>query len=452
VLDLVARASKGEKIAEEFLLPMPDGAIWHEHHVHPVYGPGGEVEAVAISSREIQARKQAEGRLQLLSKIGLLAGTTELDALLARAAGLAVPELADWSVLELVRNGRRECVTIAHSDRTRAADAERRLAAAPRPADGLELGARIYRIGLDDEVLRARSPELHAVMTQFGAATAIVVPFIVMGAPIAIATFVFGPESGRRHSPADLPIAEEVARRTAQIVENARLHSELAHALAYRERVMAILGHDLRNPVSAVLSLSATLSQRSDVPERTKEGLRHIHASAERMEQMIATILDFTQLRFRGAPVLARETFELDQLGRRIVDELRVANPTREITLVAPAGLRGRWDASRMGQVISNLVGNALTHGARESPVTVSLTSDNDSVSIAVTSHGPTIPSDALGKLFEPFWQASQEGAAKSRGLGLGLFIAQQIVHAHNGSIAVQSENEQTTFTVRLPR
>src|SRR5205823_3191126 len=115
--------------------------------------------------------------------------------------------------------------------------------------------------------LRARSPELHAVLKQFDAATAIVVPFIVMGAPIAIATFVYGPASGRRHSAADLAIAEEVARRAAQIVENARLHAELSQALAYRERVMGILSHDLRNPVSAVLSLSATLGQRTDVPD-----------------------------------------------------------------------------------------------------------------------------------------------------------------------------------------
>ena len=167
----------------------------------------------------------------------------------------------------------------------------------------------MVRIGLaDDDALHARDPELHAVLRRFDATTAIVVPFVVMAAPIAIATFVFGPESGRRHSSADLEIAGEMARRAAQIVENARLHSELAQALAYRERVMGILGHDLRNPVSAVLSLSSTLAQRTDVPERTREGLRHIHRSAERMEQMIATILDFTQLRFRGAPSLASIT------------------------------------------------------------------------------------------------------------------------------------------------
>ncbi|HEX7942182.1 MAG TPA: HAMP domain-containing sensor histidine kinase, partial [Gemmatimonadaceae bacterium] len=168
--------------------------------------------------------------------------------------------------------------------------------------------------------------------------------------------------------------------------------------------------------------------------------------------QMIATILDFTQLRFRGAPSLAREAFDFENLVRTVVDELRAANPGRDITLDARGELRGRWDVSRMGQVISNLVGNALTHGARESPVTVSLTSDHDSVFLAVTNHGPTIPGEALGRLFEPFWQGPRGGATRSRGLGLGLFIAQQIVQAHGGGITVRSQNHQTTFTVRLPR
>jgi PAS domain S-box-containing protein len=449
VRGLIERAGKGETIAEEFLLPMPDGAVWHEHHLHPVRGPDGQVEAVAVSSREIQARKQAEGRLQLLSKVGLLAASMDLEGLLARASSLAIPELADWTIFELVRDGQLQCVTVAHPDRGRAAEVQLQLATAQRQVSAIELGARIYRMGIDDEALR---PELRAALKRFDAATAIVVPFIVMGAPIAIATFAYGPESGRRHSAADLPIAEEVARRAGQIVENARLHAEVEHALEYRERVMGILGHDLRNPVSAVLSLSTTLSQRPDVPDRAKEGLRHMHAAAERMEQMIATLLDFTRLRFRGAPALARENVDLEKLARTIIDELRAAYPTREITLAARGELRGRWDISRMGQVIANLVGNAITHGAADAPVSVTMTSDNESVTIAVANRGPTIPSDALARLFEPFFQAPNPGAARSRGLGLGLFIVRQIVEAHEGTITVESADDQTTFTVRLPR
>jgi PAS domain S-box-containing protein len=455
ITSLAGRASAGETIAEEHLLPMPGGALWYEHHYHPVYGPTGEVEAVAVASRDTHARKQAEGRLRLLSKIGLLAETNDFDGMLARAAGLAVPELADWSVFELIHEGEIRRSTVVHPDIARAEDAARQLAemrrAAPR-FEGLELGGRVYQLGdTDDGALRANDVALHALLQQFGAATAITIPFFVMGAPIAVATFVYGPESGRRHAMSDLEIADEIARRAAQLVENARLQSEIAEGLAYRERVMGILGHDLRNPVSAILSLSATLSQRADVPARTKEGLRHIRNSAERMEQMIATILDFTQLRFRGAPTLALETFDLGTLARAIVDELRAAHPNRAIAVDALGELRGRWDVSRLGQVISNLVGNAVTHGAPESPVTVSLSADAEHVFVAVTNAGPTIPPDALGKLFEPFWQAPKAGVAKARGLGLGLFIAQQITEAHGGEISVRSESDQTTFTVRLP-
>jgi PAS domain S-box-containing protein len=453
ITELTGRASAGETIAEEFLLPMPGGAVWHEHHYHPVRGLDGSVDAVAVASRDVHARKQAEGRLRLLSKIGMLAETTELDSMLARAASLAVPELADWSVFELVHDGAVVRSTIVHPDATRAERAERRLHGARR-LDGVDFGGRVYELDRadDDSALRARDPELHALLHELDAATAVVVPFFVMGAPIAVATFVFGPESGRRHTPADLEIADEIARRAAQIVENARLQSEVAQALAYRERVMGILGHDLRNPVSAVLSLSATLASRTDVPERTKEGLRHIRKSAERMEQMIASILDFTQLRFRGVPSLALETFDLDHLARTIVDELRAAHPSRAITIEAPGEIRGRWDVTRLGQVISNLVSNALTHGALDSPVTVSLTTDNDRVLFAVTNRGPTIPADVIGKLFEPFWQGPKSGAAKSRGLGLGLFIVRQIVEAHAGEIVVRSQDDETTFAVRLPR
>ena len=401
----------------------------------------------------IHARKQAEGRLRLLSKIGLLAESSELDSMLARAAGLAIPELADWSIFELVHEGEILRSTVVHPDGEQAARTERQLLESRVTGSGhlggIELGGKIYRLGTGDaDGLAERDPALCAVLQRYDAETAIVVPFFVMGTPIAVATFVFCQESGRRHDASDLDIAGEIARRAAQIVENARLQSEVA----YRERVMGILGHDLRNPIAAVLSISKTLERRVELPERTREGLGHIHRSAQRMEQMIASILDFTQVRFRGVPSLSLELFDLEALAGAIVDELRVANPERTITIEARGELGGRWDVTRIGQVISNLVGNALSHGARDSPVVVSLTTDDERVLIAVTNRGPTIPAGAVGKLFEPFWQGAPLGTGRSRGLGLGLFIAQQVVLAHGGEISVRSQNDQTTFSVRLPR
>lgn len=112
----------------------------------------------------------------------------------------------------------------------------------------------------------ARLTEAYRIDRAGDATTAIVVTFVVLGAPIARATFVFDAPSGRRHTEADLRLAEEIARRAAQIVENARLHAELAQALAYRERVMGILGHDLRNPVAAVIALAARCASARTSP------------------------------------------------------------------------------------------------------------------------------------------------------------------------------------------
>lgn len=446
---LVAHARAGETVGGEFLLPVGDGAIWHEHRFHPVRAEDGSVEAVAVSSREIHARKLAEGRVHLLSKVGLLAESREPDEVLVRAAGLAIPELADWSVFETVADGGIERSTVVHPEIAKRVDAERFLTTTrdARRLPGIG-GAQLVDMR-DAAAFRVAAPSLCALLERFSATTAIVVPFVVMGEPIAWATFVYGPESGRRHTTADLAVADEVVRRAAQIVENARLHAAVAEALAYRERVIGILGHDLRNPVAAVLSLSTTLARRADVSERTKEGLLHMHAAAARMNTMIATLLDFTRLRFKGDLELSRDRFDLGALVRSIVDELLAADPRSNLTVEASGDLLGHWDASRLGQVISNLASNALAHGTRGGSVRLELSSAGDDVVLAV-SNGGTIPRATLDRLFEPFWQGSETN--RSRGLGLGLWIARQIVDAHGGDITVRSDDDLTTFRVRLPR
>ncbi len=572
------RANRGETVREEYLLPGPDGARWQEHLLAPVLSASGKVEAVAVVSRDIHAHKVAEARLQLLSKVGTLAESTEYEGVLSGVARLSIPELADWCVIDVVEDGRVRRGKVAHRDPAKVALAEEILRFAPEQSD-LAIGGDFMAGGLflvdelDETGIRERDPKFYDLIQRLGATTIMIVPFIVLGTPIALATFVFSPESGRRHGPEDLELAQEMARRAAQIIENARLQErlrqsearfrvalersniavfemdtelrirwmynaqlglnardqidktakdffpveispeleemkrrvfatgqgartavdavingerrhllinyeplravggivgitgaavditetkraqeELAQELAFRERMMGILGHDLRNPLSSVLALSDLLQRLNGVSDKTKEGLQRIHQSAERMEEMIGTILEFTRLRFRGPPPLSIETVELDAITRTIVDELRIAHPGRAIDVKAEDDLRGRWDPGRIGQVISNLVGNALTHGARESAVQIALSADDGTVAFAVTNRGKTIPPSFLDRLFEPFWQAPVDGDARPRGLGLGLYIVRQLVLAHGGRIDVSSRDDVTTFTVRLPR
>jgi PAS domain S-box-containing protein len=242
---------------------------------------------------------------------------------------------------------------------------------------------------------------------------------------------------------------EAIAVASRDIQARKKAQEELAQAVAFREQVMGILSHDLRNPLGSVLGL-AELLQRQPVSERVREGLVRIAQSAERMSELISTILDVTRLRFRGAPRLARELVDLDAIAHDVIDELRVSHPERAVELVTDGDVTGRWDRGRIAQVVSNLAGNALTHGAKDAPVRITSSQRDDEVVLAVTNQGATIPPDQLDHLFEPFWQASD--GTTNPGLGLGLYIVHEIVRLHGGTVGARSRDGETTFTVRLPR
>jgi signal transduction histidine kinase len=425
------------------------------------------------------------------------------------------------------------------------------------------IGEGIVRVGDEVEGLFASNPRLADIVARLGVISIMIVPFVVLGAPIAVAVFVFTPESGRRHGPEDLALAKETARRAAQIIENARLHEklrqseqrfrvalsssniavfeedtegqirwsynspfgrdqvpaevaaqlaavkrrvietgegaatacdfivggerrhfllryealhgvagiagvtgaaidvselkraqdELAQALGFRDRVIGVLGHDLRNPLSAVTGLAGLLLQQEQLSDKVREGLKRMLQAADRMNEIIETVLEFSRLRYGAGPQLSLSPAELDGIAREIVDELRVSHPGRAIEIATNGDLRGRWDIGRIGQVVSNLVANALTHGADGAPVQLSLTQDGGDVELVVENRGVTIPADHVAQLFEPFWQGPANGqTSRRKGLGLGLWIVRQIVRHHGGTIDVRSADEVTAFTVRLPR
>jgi signal transduction histidine kinase len=216
--------------------------------------------------------------------------------------------------------------------------------------------------------------------------------------------------------------------------------------------MMGILGHDLRNPLSAVRALATLLLRREDLPESVRESLTEMGRAGQRMLEMIGTLLDFTESRFKGLPVAPVPT-DLHELCRGVVDELRFAEPGRAIELDLDGDGRGTWDPARLAQVVSNLVSNALKHGARHGAVRVHVSGDEDDVVLEVENQGPPIAPELMASLFEPFCRGSApRDASHTRGLGLGLYIVREIVNAHAGEVSVESTREATTFTVRLPR
>jgi PAS domain S-box-containing protein len=254
-------------------------------------------------------------------------------------------------------------------------------------------------------------------------------------------------------------VQDPTGRRTGVIgaatdfTEQKRIQEELKTAVELRERVMGILGHDLRNPLAAVNMAATSLVRREDLPPDAQRTAARIERGARRMNEMIETLLDFTRVRVSGQPLpITRNPSDLGEAAREIVEELRLSWPDRAIELEVHGDTQEVLDAPRMAQVISNLIANALTYGDPTRPIGISVDGDREALSVRVHNEGPPIPRDLVPVLFDPFTRG-QADVISPQGLGLGLFVVREIVGSHGGSIGVEStETEGTTFTIRLPR
>jgi PAS domain S-box-containing protein len=216
-----------------------------------------------------------------------------------------------------------------------------------------------------------------------------------------------------------------------------------------RERLLGIVGHDLRGPLSAIKSAVGLLNRRAAHPPDHLAMM--IARSVERMAAMISALLEFTRVRLGGGITLERETIHLGDLARQIVDEVALAHGGRRPHLRTLGDCVGSWDRTRMGQVLANLLHNALIHGSSELPVSITVRGERAEVICEVHNEGLPIRDELLPVLFDPFRQG--ETAERRQGLGLGLYIANEIVVAHGGNIEVLSTADAgTTFTVRIPR
>jgi signal transduction histidine kinase len=253
----------------------------------------------------------------------------------------------------------------------------------------------------------------------------------------------FGPQQ-RVYSVTAGPIRDESGKIIAAVVG---FSDVTAKKRTERERELFIgaLGHDLRNPLNAISLIADTLVHRCDLPDDATAKAGRIGSSARRMNKLIGDLLDFARSQ-HGAMRLNPEPCELSELAADVIAEVQAANPGRTIRLSHTPGCEGRWDRARLMQVLSNLVMNAVAHGAPDHPIDLRTSCDDRHACLRITNHGEPIPPDELLHLFEPF-----RTGGKSRGVGLGLYIAHSIVEAHGGIIEVQSAAGETTFTVRLP-
>ena len=219
---------------------------------------------------------------------------------------------------------------------------------------------------------------------------------------------------------------------------------------------LAILAHDLRNPINAIL-LSARLAEVSSVTPEDKQVLSQIQTSVQAINRLITDLMDFASTGLGAAMPLLQAPMNLEQLAGEVVREIQAAHPTHRIVFEADGDVTIVGDASRLRQVISNLLGNAIQHGSADGPITLTLSPDGSDISgvvMIVRNQGRPIPADLLPTIFDPLVRGNVSEEDQRQGsIGLGLYIVREIVVAHGGSIEVTSSAcDDTQFRVRLPR
>jgi signal transduction histidine kinase len=234
--------------------------------------------------------------------------------------------------------------------------------------------------------------------------------------------------------------------------ELAIANAQLRDSIEQRRKIIAIVGHDLRGPLNATtLGVSMLRRAFSDLGALPPRVLDILESSSARMKELLNDLDDYTATQLRGVLPVTRQHANLRAICEEAVYAAQLAHPGREIELQSGENISANVDPGRTRQLLTNLVDNALTYGAADRPVRVSLKRVTEACTITVSNEGEPIPVDQIPLLFEPFRRGPGTAAQQRGHMGLGLFIVQQIAHAHDGTIDVQSTPQGTHFSVYIP-
>jgi phosphoserine phosphatase RsbU/P len=280
-------------------------------------------------------------------------------------------------------------------------------------------------------------------------------PESFLGVPLVVAGVITGilvvirPATTNREEEEDEWILSALADQAAVALEKRR-HDEIGE---FREQLIGIVGHDLRNPLNTILMAAQLLVLQESLGEKETKLARRIAVSAKLAARLIDQLLDLTRSRLGGGIAIDPRPVDMNDVCQQVAGEMELTHPDRPLRLEVRGDVTGVWDRDRMYQLLVNLVGNAAQHGEPRTPIDLRVDGGTDEVIIEVTNQSEPIPPESMRYIFDAFRQGRKDQPSRTHGLGLGLFIAQQIARAHGGSIGVTStEREGTTFQVRLPR
>ena len=414
------------------------------------------------------SRLDAWEALRLLAAASdVLAASLDLDATLQSVAHLSVPGFADWCTVRLLEpDGRIRHAAAAHRDPAMERRAWELAELYPVDPAGPVGVARAIRTGepqldatltLETIEALARDKEHRRRVRELAPRSRIVVPLKARGRVLGALSFML--VEGRGYTPEDLLLAEELGRRCALAIDNARLYHEAQSAVALRDQFISIAAHELRTPLTTIRGYAQLLHvqhERDGRPERELRALAAMVRAVDRLSALSRDLLDVSRIR-TGQFALELRPLDLAALAREVVerhaDTLDGQAPSRLRIEVVAAPLPVLCDAERLEQVLSNLIENALKYSPDGGEVVVELRREDGRAELSVRDHGIGVPADALERIFELFGRAPNAAENAVTGLGLGLYICRSIVEGHGGRVWVESAGvgRGATFRVELP-
>jgi PAS domain S-box-containing protein len=437
----------------------------------PVRNDRGVVEGVVLVCRDVTVEKRELLRKALLADAtAVLAESLDYEETLARVARIAVPRLADWCTVDVLRAGEPQAkrLAVAHSDPAKIEVAQQllaRLPIDPNAARGIQAVLRTGKSELYTDIPGGAPADgedpRRVVVRALGMRSAMIVPLRARGRTLGALTFVMA-ESGRRYADDDLAYAEDLARRCAVALDNALLYEE-QHQARHRADIasrakddfLAAVSHELRTPLNAIMGWSTLLASSTLEPDRRERAIATIGRNAVAMAQLIDDLLDMSRV-VSGRLRLEVQAVDVARMVDSAVDSIRPTSDAKNITVVTRLGeglphIQG--DPARLQQVVWNLLSNAVKFTPQHGRVEIALRRDGAWVEIAVRDTGKGIDPRFLPHVFDPFWQEESSSSRGRGGLGLGLAITRQLVDLHRGRVEARSAGggAGSEFIVRLP-
>ncbi|MEX0717668.1 MAG: PAS domain S-box protein [Planctomycetaceae bacterium] len=447
----------------EYRIVWPDGSIhWLEARGKLIFDERGAPERLVGICADVTEAKRHEATLRFLADASKsLAALVDYRSTLQAVARLAVPDFADWCAVDILDDGGQvERLAVAHVD-PRKIDFVKRLQDEYPPDPDVPQGAyQVLRTGepefvpaIDDEMLRnVARDEVHLrLIRELGLASYIAVPLKAHDRTLGVLTFATA-ESGRRFRPDDLDVAEDLARRATIAIENAQLYQEVREAGRRKDEFLAMLAHELRNPLAPIRSGLDILRME---PNGQKETVELMQRQVEHLVRLVDDLLDVSRI-MRGKVELRRQPTRIATIVQRATEAVRWSIDDQEQALAVELpdeAIVVDVDPVRLVQVIENLLNNASKYTDQGGRIAVAVERRGRSVLIHVRDDGIGIDEELLPRIFDLFTQSSRSLDRAQGGLGIGLTLVRSLVEGHGGTISARSAGpgKGSEFTVCLP-